>query len=388
MINAFSLQTSEADIVENALEDIKGQMENLVLLKNTVGIIACHYDYIDGGILEAISEVLPFPLIGYTTFYQSTPKIGGLFEMTITVLTSDDVRFVTASCSQEADKEEAVSLIKDTYEEAFAVYAEKPSLMMSFLSMNRPISGDEFLRHLDECSGGVPVFGGVTAGDDDSGGNMFVICGKQVFTMGFVVLLIIGDVECSFYYGNFKEENLMMMTATVTESEGVTVKKLNERPATHFMEMNGIQLTPETKGALLTVPILFKQQDEDISVARTMVDFNEAGEALFFGEIPEGASLRIGTANSDDILEVAQQVTRTAAVNSGDASVWFMFSCVGRYVALGLEPTLELDSIKGLIPDKMTYLSGYVGGEMCPVYTENGWSNRYHNSSFIVCTLR
>lgn len=388
MIKAYSLHTAEADIVEDALADIEGQMGEVELLGNTIGIVACHYDFINGGVLEALGKTLPFPLIGFTTFYQATSKTDGLFELTITVLTSDDIRFALAHCHEETtDRDEAVSLIDKAYKEAFADYGERPSLIMSFTSVKSPVTNDEFLRELDKCSGGVPVFGGVTAGDDDSGENMFVISGDRVFNMGFVILLFIGELNCSFYYGNFKDENLMMSSATVTAADGVVVKSLNDLPATRFMGMNGIDLGNLAKEALITVPVLIRQPAENALIARTWYDINEAGEMLFYGEIPEGSILRIGTAVSDDILDVAQQVTREAAQDSADTAAWFLFSCVGRYVALGLEPTLELDAVKAYIPEDTAYLAGYVGGEFCPVEIKSTLANRFHNSSFIICRL-
>ncbi|MGI6663845.1 MAG: FIST N-terminal domain-containing protein [Christensenellaceae bacterium] len=389
MIHTYSLHTSQIDVLEAALFDIQEGLQGISLSKYSVGIIACHYDYINNGIVSAIAKMLPFPLIGFTTYYQATPNDNGLFSLTITVLTSPDVVF-KVTCSDTTDYPDTLSpeaRIASVYKDSIAGFSAPPAFIMPFVSPKRPISGDIFLELFDELSGGVPQFGAVTTGEDEVGTNVFVICGDKVFTNGFALLSFYGEAHVKFYYGNHQPENLLMMRASVTKASGAVVHELNNKPATDYLQRHGIEISEDTKMLLPTIPFCFKKTPQDPLIARTMVDFLPDKSAVFLGDIPEGSIFRIGTANTEDILAVSRSVMEEAVKDISENACFFIFSCVGRYIALGLDITAELDLASALIPKENTYLSSYVGGEFCPVIKDGTCENYFHNSSFIVCVI-
>lgn len=389
MIRTYSLHTSEIDDPELAAGEIAAQVKAIELLAHSVGIVICHHDFVMGEALSAIVEVLPFPVIGSTSFYQSAPGATGLFELTITVLTSDDVRFAVAGTGAEPPSLGPEALVQGTYRRAYDVYGEKPAMIFSFMSVHRPISGDEYVRLVDEASGGVPNFGGVTTGDDESGTNVFVLYGDEVSTYGFAMLLVVGDIDARFYMGNFKEEQLMGMTTTVTKAEGVVVYELNDQPATAYLAEHGFTLSDEERSLISNIPFLIKVPGETTMIARTLVDFAEDGSLTFLAEVPVGSVMRIGMASIDKILEVSHEVTQQAVHENPNAQAMFLFSCVGRYITLGLSPTSEMVHVAEVIPADLPYIACYVGGEICPIAhgRSTAPSNRYHNMSFIVCVL-
>lgn len=386
MVETHSLFTSEIDDSDLAREDILAQLASISLRKHSVGIVICHYDFVTGGVVRELMGALPFPLAGVTTFYQAAPQADGLFELTITVLTSDDVRFSLACSDNIAPQASCAELVRATYREAFDVYKEAPGLVLSFLSPNRPISGDEYLRLLDDASGGVPSFGAVSIGDDTAGSNVFVFCQDKISEGGFAVLLLVGDVKARFYHGNYKTEKLLEMAATVTRANGTVVEELNGQPAAAFLRNNSI-LDDSEKDNVSNVPYLFKAPGEAKLIARTLGGFDPAGPLTFFAEIPEGSLLRIGTVNIQDLLDVAKKVVSQAVSENRDASGLLIFSCLGRYVTLGLAPTAEMEYMRNAIPENMPFVACYAGGEICPVPLAKGPANCYHNASFVVCAL-
>lgn len=388
MLQSYSLHTSEIDDVDAALQDINTQISAFPLLKNSVGIVACHYDFISGGVLKALEESLPFPLIGITTFYQRTAQVSGLFELTITVLTSDDVCFAVANCTPENSAGTPAEKVQSTYEKAFAIHGQKPSAIFSFLTINRPVTGDEYLRLLDQASGGVPSFGGITTGDDDTGSNIFVVCQGTVLEEGFAILLLVGNVEANFYYGNCKTENLLQMTATVTKATENALEELNGQPAAAYLYKHGFELDEESRDRISVIPYLYKMPDDDAIIARTMCGFTPGGELRFLGEIPENALFRIGTNSMKDVLDTTQKTIETAVQENGDAALMLLFSCIGRYITLGMDPTSEMERVAQCVPAGLPYLACYVGGEICPTGTPGAFENHYHNASFIICTLK
>ena len=61
MIKTLIAWTAEVDDDKLAVEQIKSQLGlEGGLLRNTVGIVACHYEFVLSGILKAICEALPF----------------------------------------------------------------------------------------------------------------------------------------------------------------------------------------------------------------------------------------------------------------------------------------------------------------------------------------
>lgn len=388
MIQTYALSTSEIDVTDAALADIAGQMEAVTLLKNTVGIAICHYDFVYSGVYAALCEALPFPVIGFTTFSQANPISRGLFDLTLTILTSDDVRFATAygDLATEGDRPYD-AIVQDTYRKAAGNTGETPSLLFSFLSMQLPFTGDAYLRYIDVLNGGVPHFGALAIGEDDTSENTFVLSGDQVLRQGFVMLLMFGDVQASFYFGNYPEENLLEQSATVTRASGNCVQELSGLPAVEFLRRNGFEAGEEAKDGLLTVPFLYHAPNDRTLVARTMFDYTDDGHALFFGEIPEESVFRIGTITTDEMLCETQKTVHRAVTENPEATAFFVFSCMGRYIALGLDTTSELDIATTEIPAGKPYLMCYAGGEICPIQQPAQINNRFHNSSIVVCVL-
>ena len=67
MIQMMTAFTTEVDEIDDALNEILGQLNLGALKKNSAGIITCHSDFADSGLIEALAERLPFDTIGATT---------------------------------------------------------------------------------------------------------------------------------------------------------------------------------------------------------------------------------------------------------------------------------------------------------------------------------
>lgn len=387
MLKSYALCTSEADVPQIAVQEILAQLSEISLLENSVGVVSCHYDFINNGILSALTDVLPFRLIGITTFYQTTQRTSGLFELSITVLTGDDVSFALGYCGDEKSGEPA-ERVRAAYAAARGTGAENPALIFSYLSLNRNGTGDGYLRALDAVSGGTPCFGAVTTGDDESLQNLYVVCGGEVLSEGFAMLLITGNVEAEFAVGHFADEKLLEMAYTVTESDADVVRRLNDQVAIDYLKRNGIEFDYSDMDAVSTVPYLIRRPGEDVYIARALRKYAKSGEMEFMGEVPQGSILRAGTVTTEDILLVSRDTAESVTARCGDAAALFMYSCVGRFIALGLDTTAELDHVSAAMPEGVNYSACYAAGEICPIRKDGRLVNTYHNSSFVVCAIR
>lgn len=388
MIHSYSLYTSQIDEPELAVAEIQAQYEKLTLHEHTVALVVCHYDYVEDGTMAALSELLPFPVIGYTTFNQSGPEVSGLFDMNITLLTSDDVRFATAKGDAAQAEGNLEAFVSKVYQDAYALYSSPVSLMFSYIATALPFNGEEYVHGVDAASGNVPHFGAIAIGENNAGGDTCVFVGGEVIHDGIIMLLFVGDVDAKFYYGNCVREKLFDRSATVTSSDGVRVKTLNGEPATEFLIKNGFDLSEESRSGVMIVPFVYHYPGHEALIARTLADYTEDGSLLFFGEVPEGVILRTGVATTADILSITRDATERAVAENGADATLFMFSCIGRYMALGMEVSSEIDCMREVVLPGTTYQMCYAGGEICPVPAEGQESNQFHNSSFVVCALR
>jgi len=152
MIRTLTAYTTELDDEKAAIEQVMSRLGSLDgLLKNTIGVMACHYEFVLSGIYKAVCEALPFEVFGTISSAQSVPGESGSLLMTLTVMTSDDVEFVgtvTPSLMTEPAR-----VIADSYKAVCRI--EKPALALIFAPFILQNCGDDYVnvlrRHQAAC---------------------------------------------------------------------------------------------------------------------------------------------------------------------------------------------------------------------------------------------
>jgi hypothetical protein len=104
--------------------------------------------------------------------------------------------------------------------------------------------------------------------------------------------------------------------------------------------------------------------------------------------VPVGSTLSIGYFNPDELVTTAGR-TLQEALSGGDYHTMLIYSCVGRFFALGYDSMKELDQVqKQMEGISINYMAAYAGGELCPVYDKNRKTvNRNHGNSFVICAF-
>ena len=78
MITMYTARTSEIDEIDEAIDEIKSQIDLSALKKHSGGLIFCHIDFVESGVVAALCEALPFNVIGMTSMVSAddelTPK--------------------------------------------------------------------------------------------------------------------------------------------------------------------------------------------------------------------------------------------------------------------------------------------------------------------------
>ena len=161
MIKMLVAYTTEVDEAPQAIAEILEQL-NLEKnqLKNSVGLLTCHVDFLATGVVEELCAKLPFDVLGITTLGSGTNEITDLCALTLSVLTSNDVSFSTVLTESLMDEQEAP--VKAAYSQAAAKLPGKNSLILACAPMLSHVGGEKLVRLIDKASDSVPVFGTLT----------------------------------------------------------------------------------------------------------------------------------------------------------------------------------------------------------------------------------
>ncbi|MDR1496739.1 MAG: FIST C-terminal domain-containing protein [Clostridiales Family XIII bacterium] len=392
MIKALTVSTSEIDDVEAAVADITGQLEaGIGLMKNSIGLISCYYDFIESGVVAALSEALPFEVVGTTTVGTAAVTTDELVDLVLLVLTSDDVSFVTG-LTDPIPSEDA-SVIERGYAATVekAGETEKPALMLTYAPLLMNVGGDFFVDSLSKASGNVPLFGTVSVDDTMDFHNSHVIFGGDAYKDKLALVLMYGNVSPKFYLASISKDKIFREKGVVTSSEGNQLKTINDISVQDYLMSLG--LTKGADGTIVGVnsyPFVVDYGDGTMPVVRIMFAITPEGYAVCGGDIPEGATLSVGSIDDDEVVKATgEKLLEITADGTPDALL--IFSCTGRYFVLGYDDGREAAVVRDMLGAKnLPFSMIYSGGEICPTYAIEGaesMTNRFHNDTFAVCAF-
>jgi hypothetical protein len=187
-------------------------------------------------------------------------------------------------------------------------------------------------------------------------------------------------------------ERISAEKAVITGAEGNLVSTVNGRPVADYLVKLGLKKNPD--GSVIGInsfPFVVDYNDGTFPVVRVMFALTPEGAAVCGGNIPEGATMSVGHIDADEVLSTTRAALSDAAARGDDACL-LMFSCVGRYFALGHEPTAEMELVRNVMKEnEIPFIFTYSGGELCPVGQKGGGSgeltNRNHNDTFVLCRI-
>ena len=385
MIRTMTAWTAEADNTDVAIRDIRSQLDlENNLCKNTIGIIACHYEFIHSGMVKAVCEALPFDVVGTTSSAQAVENQSDNLMLTLMVLTSDDVDFVKAvTPSLQA---EPGRIIAETWQTAAAARQDKPAMLFIFAPFMLTNSGDEYVNVLTEATGGIPCFGALAVDDTVDYSECFAIDCGAYYSDRMAMILVYGDVSPRFIVANISRDKLISKSAVVTKSLGHILMEVNERPVSEYFENLGLAKASETQYALATLPFLLDYNDGTPMVSKLIVGQTPEKYAIIAGAMPEGSTFYIATADKDDILLTTGQAIDQLLQYAPNASGLLVYSCIGRSMTLGAEQFSEVELVNQRIGGVLPFMMAFSGGEICPTQVSDEKAiNRFHNDAFIAC---
>lgn len=384
MIKTFVAHTYEIDDVEAAVAEVLSQLHpEERLLAHSVGVIACHYEYVFSGVTEALSRALPFDVTGTITSAQAVPGDSGSLLLTLMVLTSDDAVFKTVLT------EPLIGAPREAIENAYAranMGMGKPGLIFTFAAFLVENSGDDYVETITKASGGAPCFGTIAVDDTSTFESSFMIYNGVHYRDRMAMILIYGDVKPRFYVTSISRSKVLDKAALITSSDKHILKEVNGRPLAEFFDSIGLKKASETSYALTSLPFMLDYGDGTPLVSKIFIGMNENGEGICAGNMPEGAALYFGVLEKDDVLLTTRKIMEETVKDAAGASGMLIYSCVSRFMSLGAGTGAELEAVRGGA-GALPFMAAYSGGEICPTQTGATAVNRFHNNSFIACVF-
>jgi hypothetical protein len=385
MIKTLTAYTTEIDDIETAVSEILDQLNlDKNLLKNSIGIISCFTDFLNSGVVRELAGKLPFDMVGATTLGGSTGGSLGETILILTVLTSDEVEFVTGVTDPILEEDE--SLIRRAYEKAGGSRGDKPALMLSFAPLLLNVSCDYMVNTFNAVSGSVPNFGTQAVDHNSDYHESQTILNGEAFPRNYVFVLVYGPLNPVFFIGGISEERVFSEKGLITASQGNQLQKVNGLSVIDYLVNLGLPKNED--GSIVGVnsfPFVLDYNDGAQPVIRVMFAITPEGYAVCGGNMPVGAILGVGTINAEEVIATTEQVLRSALAG-GKKNGMLIFSCVGRFFAQGFNPTAEMKKVQEVINDSIPFHLGYSGGEICPVYGKDGnIINRNHNDTIVIC---
>ena len=381
MLTVLTAGTNSIDDLDVAREEILSQLKDKKLLKNSVGIIACHYDYVEQDVVKAISEALPFDTIGCSTIGSAVNGSGSMEHLTLTVLTSDDVFFSTIM-SDTISKDDFGIPIEKAYTAAKDSLGQTPALVFAFGPIMGDVAGDQMLGTLNQISGGLPIFG--TLASDSASGcpQSYVLHNGESDRSKMALLLLGGNLHPRFYVTAIAKRNIQQNNAIVTGAEGYLVTSINDMPVLDYFSTLGI--TTSKLAAVTMIPFLVDFGDGTEPVAYSMYDISAKG-VYCGGAIPKGSKITFVEVDMNSVMETTETTLRKALEDAekNGANGIIAIPCMAR--SLVLSPNVEAEIIKSLeiIGNKLPFMLIYSGGEICPLYNQqHGIINRFHNLTY------
>jgi hypothetical protein len=386
MLKVFSVSTTEIDDVDTAIKDLEEGVTKNGLLKNSAGLITCHADYIEEGVIKAISDYFGFAIVGITVKTSANIVELSEFMLTLTIFTSDSAEF-TAALTESVNGDSAEN-IKNTY--LTAANGRKPALALIFPGLLTPVSGDFYINALSGVAADVPLFGALSVDHSaDYSKSRVIYCGES-YTDRTAFLLIFGeDVKPKFFLGTLPVNIINREKAEVTSADGSLLKTINNIPARDYFASVGINENEDgTLVGLNMCTLSVDLCDGTPPFVRAIFFTTPEGAVACGGDIPTGAKISIAYIESGDIIKSNNELLEGEYSNIVDSQFLLMFSCIGRFFILGYSSDSEMLLLKNAEPKALPFAMAYAGGEICPVKNRDGkLINRAHNHTIIGLAL-
>ncbi len=278
-------------------------------------------------------------------------------------------------------------IAKQLGEEGKKTFANAAFIIVS--GWSNEMDGEEIIKGIEDgFGGGATVFGGM-AGDD------LTLTGPKAFTLGKssitgLVALIIDEDKVDISGVATCGWKPIGITKTITKSAGNIVYTIDDKPALDLV-MKYLGLTLDEQPLTNTVfnlgayyPLQLEREDAPSVMRTAMLGNAEDRSLVCAGNVPQGAKVRFSLPPDFDVIDkVESECKELKDEQAQDADAVIMFSCVSRYLSLGVMAGEEIERVTKM------WNAPFIGFFS---YGEYGKSKRgkheFHNNTCCVVVLK
>ncbi|MDR2350232.1 MAG: FIST C-terminal domain-containing protein [Deltaproteobacteria bacterium] len=396
MIKVLTSSTDDLENPERAVLDVLGDIEEQGGLEGeSVGVVACPYDFLSSGFSAYLAEKLGIPLLGISSTVSSTDKKISAYQFSLWILCSDTLVMragVTEPLIPRA-RDFSRAEIRRHMDECFLNLRESlsegfdgpPALTIPFMPVMRGYS-DGRLSRLLFAEHGEPFFGAFATDTFQTWRKPtpYVVYNGDYYDDRAAFLTIRGDAAPRFFSGELAKTNLQRRNAVITKSDGNLLLEVNDMPLFEYLSFWGLSDEKPNLVSINTNPIVVYDSRTDGYSPRAVREIRPDGSMLFNEVMPEGTIILMGKMDADEIADSASRIMGDIANMPGVRGV-LAFSSASRQLNLGLDETMEArlagEAFRG---KNIPWLFAYSGGELVPApKPRDGDLNLHLNHSVI-----
>ena len=379
-------QTEELDGRFAAEEVLEQCSEALAGLSPQAGLLLASHDLDLDDFVKAITSAYPdMSLMGCTTL-ATMSSVGNYVEgSTILTLFASDVLEVTTGLGRgvAADSRGAA---RSAIEQATANTTKNAAFVIATPTVEN-FDPAVIAEEIGDVLGPeVPILGGGAVPDYPVAAPWLggiQIYGDEIVTDSLPVLLFSGPLDVSV--GVAHGWTPVGKEAIVTRADAETVYEVDDEPVVDFYRRYfGVDSVPAQAN-----PLAIRDEDTGKFYLRAPLAYNDSdGSATFFGSIPEGATVRLAMATTDEILggtstSVAEAVAAFPSDRSPEAAL--VVSCAVRNLLLGSQSRGEIERIRSGVGESLPVAGFYSFGEIAPLGRAD--RPRFHNETCVTVLI-
>lgn len=379
-------QTDELDGEFAAQEVLKQCADALDGQEPQAGLLLAAHDLDFEEFLSVVAATYPaMDLIGCTTMAPMSSVAGYAEGSTTLTLFASDVLDFTAGLGTDVVSG-VESATRQAVEEATGKTDKEPALLILTPSVEE-FDPNTVMSEIGGVLGRtVPVFGGGAAPDFPIampwlGGTQFF--GNQVLTNSLPVLLISGPLKVSV--GVAHGWSPVGKTAVVTRSDDYKVYEIDGEPILDFYRH---YLGVESEPAIANPLAILDDSTGRYYLRAPLVYDASDGSATFFGSVPQGATVQLAMATTDEILRGTEASLAEATAGFPGNAVpegALIASCAVRSFLLGTRTKGEIERIRDGLNKDVPVSGFYAFGEIAPLGLDSTPS--FHNETCVTVLI-
>ena len=351
------------------------------------GIIFGAWDIDHQALVDGVREHYPgIEIAGATTAGEISSVIGFSEDSVALALFATDAVEITAGLGRELLADPAGATGR-AVAMARGKATQSPRLCLVMPTIGGAEAGPIFDGLRAALGSGVPIIGGCASPEDPAAPlgttESRQIANDEVTRDSIAILLFSGNLDFSFGVETGWQGVGPRGLVTKTSPEGVL--EIDGRPAIEFYSRYIGTGQPPIANPLA----VFEGGGSDRFYLRTPINWDpETGRVGFFGVVPDGATVQITVAGTEQIFEGARasmQDARAAFPAGKTPEAALVFSCATRRFLLGTRVGREVETVRDLLGPSIPIAGMYCLGEIAPMSSPD--RTQFHNATLVSVLL-